>query len=84
MLITDDIDKEELKEFYLKIGQKIKQIRKLKNLTQMELAHKIGHSSVALVAKAEILSYDKHFNLEHLYRISKVLDIPMSDFFIDN
>ncbi|MEA2017920.1 MAG: helix-turn-helix transcriptional regulator, partial [Campylobacterota bacterium] len=75
MLITDDIDNEELKEFYLKLGTKIKQIRKDKGLTQLELAHKMGHSSVALVAKAELLSYNKHFNLEHLYRISKALDL---------
>ena len=81
MLITDDIDQEELKIFYLKIGQKIKQIRKERGITQLELAHKIGHSSVALVAKAELLSYNKHFNLEHLYRISKALDLNMKDFF---
>lgn len=81
MLITDDIDQEELKEFYLKIGKRVKELRKEKGLTQLELAHKIGHQSVALVAKAEIVSYDKHFNLEHLYRISKVLDIKMSEFF---
>ncbi|MEA2018873.1 MAG: helix-turn-helix transcriptional regulator, partial [Campylobacterota bacterium] len=75
MLITDDIDNEELKEFYLKLGTKIKQIRKDKGLTQLELAHKMGHSSVALVAKAELVSYNKHLNLEHLYRISKALDL---------
>ncbi len=81
MLLTDDIDQEELKEFYLEIGNKIKKIRKEKGITQLELAHKIGHSSVALVAKAEIVSYNKHFNLEHLYRISKALDLDMKDFF---
>ncbi len=81
MLITDDIDQEELKIFYLKIGKKIKQIRKDRGITQLELAHKIGHSSVALVAKAELVSYNKHFNLEHLYRIAKALDIDMKDFF---
>lgn len=81
MLITDDIDNEELKEFYLKLGTKIKQIRKDKGLTQLELAHKMGHSSVALVAKAELVSYNKHLNLEHLYRISKALDLDMKDFF---
>lgn len=83
MLITDDIDKEELKEFYIKVGKKVKSIRKSKGLTQLELAHKIGHSSVALIAKAELVSYDKHFNLEHLYRISKALDIELKEFFED-
>lgn len=83
MLITDDIDKEELDQFYLKIGERVKKIRKEQGLTQLELAHKIGHSSVALIAKAENLSYGKHFNLEHLYRIAKVLNIDIKEFFTD-
>ena len=81
MMFIDEIDKEELNEFYLQIGTRIKEIRKEHNITQLDLAHKIGHSSVALIAKAELVSYDKHFNLEHLYRIAKVLDIDICEFF---
>ena len=70
-------DDNEISEFYLKIGQNVKRIRKEKGLSQLELANTIGHSSVALVSKAEIGTNNKHFNLEHLYKIAKVLEVDL-------
>ena len=69
---------EELDIFYKKIGDNVKKYRKEKNFTQMQLALAIGHNSVGHVAKAELYKYGKHFNLEQLYKISKVLDIKLS------
>jgi len=43
----------------------------------MQLALAIGHNSVGHIAKAELCKYDKHFNLEQLYKISKVLDVSL-------
>ena len=45
----------------------------------MQLALAIGHNSVGHVAKAELCKYDKHFNLEQIYKISKVLDVNLHD-----
>ncbi len=59
------------------IGSNVKRIRKEKKITQMELALAIGHNSVGHIAKAELCKYDKHFNLEQLYKISKVLDVSL-------
>jgi transcriptional regulator with XRE-family HTH domain len=47
----------------------------------MQLAHAIGHNSVGHVSKAEINKYNKRFSLEQLYKISKVLNVPISSFF---
>ena len=47
----------------------------------MQLALAIGHNSVGHVAKAELYKYGKHFSLEQLYKISKVLNIPMAELF---
>lgn len=69
---------EELDIFYKKIGENIKKFRKEKNLTQMQLALSIEHNSVGHIAKAELYKYGKHFNLEQLYKISKVLDVKLS------
>ncbi len=68
----------ELDIFYKKIGDNVKKYRKEKSFTQMQLALAIGHNSVGHVAKAELYKYGKHFNLEQLYKISKVLDIKLS------
>ena len=68
----------ELVDFYKKIGQNIKKYRKEKGITQMELAHAMGHNSVGHIAKAEINKYGKHFSLEHIYKIAKILGIKTS------
>ena len=77
-----EISEEELKVFHKTVGENVKKIRAERNITQMELANAIGHESVAHIAKAELNKYGKKFNLEHIYKMSKVLKIPMSEFFI--
>ena len=72
---------EELSTFYKNIGSNVKRIRKEKNITQMQLALAIDHNSVGHIAKAELCKYDKHFNLEQLYKIARVLDVRISQFF---
>ena len=74
-----DFSEKELEFFYRKIGTVVKRARKKKNITQMQLALAIGHNSVGHVAKAELYKYGKHFSLEQLYKISKVLNIPMAE-----
>jgi len=54
-------------------------LRKEHKVTQMQLALAIGHNSVGHIAKAELHKYDKHFNLEQLYKISKVLDVSLHE-----
>ena len=72
-----DFSEEELESFYKKIGTNVKRIRKEKGITQMQLALAINHNSVGHIAKAELCKYGKHFNLEQLYKIAKVLDVKM-------
>jgi len=71
----------ELSNLYKLIGTNVKKIRTSKNITQMQLALAIGHNSVGHIAKAELNKYDKHFSIQNLYKISKVLDVPICDFF---
>ncbi|EOG9999413.1 XRE family transcriptional regulator, partial [Campylobacter coli] len=48
-------------------------------ISQLELALDIGIKSVAFYSNCECNRYGKHFNLEHLYKISKSLEIPLKD-----
>ena len=77
----DEFSDEELILFYQTVGANVKRIRKEKKVTQMQLSLAIGHNSVGHVAKAELYKYEKHFNLEQLYKISKVLDVGLGEFF---
>jgi transcriptional regulator with XRE-family HTH domain len=78
-LDISDFSDEELEIFYRSIGSNVKRYRKEKGITQMQLALAINHNSVGHIAKAELYKYGKHFSLEQLYKIAKVLDIELSD-----
>ena len=71
---TDD----EILTMYKAIGQNVKKYREEKGISQLQLSYAMGYKSVSLVSAAELASDGKHFNLEHLYKISKILDIKIS------
>jgi len=68
----------DLENFYKAIGQNVAKYRQIKGVSQLELAQAVGHKSTTIVSLAEI-SKTKHFNLEHLYKIAKYLDIDICD-----
>jgi len=45
----------------------------------MVLALAIGHNSVGHIAKAELHKYNKHFNLEQLYKIATILEVDLTE-----
>ncbi|MDD3506749.1 MAG: helix-turn-helix transcriptional regulator [Sulfurimonas sp.] len=79
MYILNDLTPAELENFYRDIGKNVKSARKEKKISQMQLALAIGHNSVGHIAKAELYKYDKHFSLEQLFKISRVLDVSLHD-----
>ena len=76
-----DFTKDEIDNLYKIIGTNVKKYRKTNKFTQMDLAYEMGCKSVSLVSASEPFTNNKHFNIEHLYKISKILDIPISSFF---
>jgi len=75
-----DFTDKEVKEFHQKIISNIKRIRKEKRITQLDLALTIGHKSMSTIGKIEADVEDKHYNIEHLYKISKALDVDVCEF----
>jgi len=80
-MYKEDISTSELEEFYKKISKQVKMLRKEQGITQLELALSIGHKSVSTIGKIEASLENKHYSLEQLYRISKVLKIDIKTFF---
>lgn len=70
---------EELLLMYKTIGKKVKKYREENGMSQLQLSHAMGYSSVSLVSAAELANAGKHFNIEHLYKISKILNVKLSD-----
>lgn len=71
--------KEEINNFYKMVSNNVKKYRLEKVLSQEKLALDIGIKSIAFYSNCENNKYDKHFNLEHLYKISKSLNVPFED-----
>ena len=67
-------------ELYKIIGQNVAKYRKGKGLSQLDLSLAMGYKSVSVVSGAEIYYNGKHFNLEHLLKISQILNIEISEF----
>ena len=72
---------EEIRQFHQKIATNIKKIRKEKGITQLDLALTIGHKSMSTIGKIEAGLEDKHYNIEHLYKIAKALNVDICEFF---
>ncbi|MBE0515454.1 helix-turn-helix transcriptional regulator [Sulfurimonas sp.] len=76
-----EFSKEEIEDIHRKIGLAVKKYREYKGFTQLDLSLEMGNKSVSLVSAAELFRNKKRFNIGHLYKISKILNIPMVAFF---
>ena len=63
------------------VSTNIKKYRIQKRFSQLKLSLEIGMNGSAYFGKAELRKPNHHFNIKHLAKISKVLDVPISAFF---
>jgi transcriptional regulator with XRE-family HTH domain len=61
------------------VSANVKKYREARGFTQMQLALEIGMSGGAYLGRAELRTNNHHFNIRHIAKISKVLDIEISD-----
>lgn len=72
------MEDEELVIFIRKVGERIREIRKSKDLTQVDLAAKVG------IDERHLLRIEKgqtRTSLKNLFRISRALDLEVRDLF---
>jgi transcriptional regulator with XRE-family HTH domain len=62
------------------VSANVKKYREEKGFTQMELALEIGMSGGAYLGRAELRKKNHHFNIRHIAKIAKVLEINLCDF----
>ncbi len=80
MRTIEDIDENQIDDFYKTIGLNVKKKRMEKGLTQLQLSQALGHKSVGLVSQSELYLKKQHFNIKHLYQIAYILECDISDF----
>ena len=78
--LIDDLDNE-ANELLDLISTNVVKARKEKGYSPLKLATEIGYSSASYIGRMEIRKNNEHFNIVHLFKISKVLNIPISEFF---
>lgn len=78
---VEELPDKYISDLYKKIGANVKKIRQERGISQLKLAHMIGHKSVSVVSCAEICINNYHFNIEHLAKISFVLNVDIREFF---
>ena len=76
-----DVSKSYILSQYKQISDNVKYLRIKKGYTQEQVALSMGFTTATFYTNAENFKSGKHFNLEHLIKISKILDIPIVDFF---
>jgi len=74
-------ERREEEEFFQTVASNIKNIRKAKKMSQLEVALSIGLKSPGFYASMENYANGKHFNLLHLFRLSKLFNISIEEFF---
>jgi len=79
--ILSEISEKDVLKYHENIGKQVKVLREAQNISQLDMALSIGIKSVAFYSNCENSKNDKHFNVGHLYRITKILNIEMSGFF---
>lgn len=76
-----ECEKEEIKDFYTRVGRKVQYVRQEKGISQLELSYLIGFKSTSLISGAEAGYKNVKFSLEHLYKIAKALQVDIKEFF---
>lgn len=68
-------------EFFDMVATNVKRLRNAKNMSQLETALSIGQASGGFYANMENNAHGKHFNLLHLFKLSRLFECEMSEFF---
>jgi putative transcriptional regulator len=80
---TIDINEDDLQAFYSIVSSNVIRLRKDKKVSQLDLATSMGHTSATFLGKAEILAENRHFNMEHIYKIAIALNVDICELFRD-
>ena len=75
--------KEKYNEKYRRIGLKISYYRKIKGMTQEQLAEKID-KNLAFIGAVEAPNVNRTVSLDTLFDIAEALEVPPYKFFMDD
>lgn len=77
-----NLTEDEIELFHERIAMNVKKTRTSKGFTQLDLALELGFKNSSFISHAENKNKKTHhYSIEHLYKISKALEINICNFF---
>jgi hypothetical protein len=72
----------EAENFLTKISKNIEKIREERGFSKLHVSRELGFMYPDHYSRMELRSNGKHFNLRHIYKLSKILNVDVQEFFI--
>jgi transcriptional regulator with XRE-family HTH domain len=76
----DELFEQEAEAFLDTISKNVERIREEKGMTKLDVSRELGFMAPDHYSRMELRAEGKHFNLKHLYKLSKILGVPVSKF----
>ncbi len=76
----DELLEQEAEAFLDTISKNVERIREAKGMTKLDVSRELGFMAPDHYSRMELRANGKHFNLKHLYKLGKILDVPVSEF----
>ncbi len=77
---NDDLEKYS-EEILNRVSKNVMRIRVEKGYSQLKLALEMGLNGAAYLGRMELRKQGYHFNIEHLAKMSRILNVEIEEFF---
>ena len=77
----EEILEQEAEAYLNIISKNVEKIRESKGMTKLDVSRELGFMYPDHYSRMELRANGKHFNIKHLYKLSKILDVPIGSFF---
>jgi len=65
--------------FLIHVSKNVTRIREQKKMSKLEVSRLMGFYVPDHYSRMELSSNGKHFNLKHIYKLSKIFDVEISE-----
>ena len=76
----DELLEQEAEAFLDTISKNVERIREAKGMTKLYVSRELGFMAPDHYSRMELRANGKHFNLKHLYKLAKILDVELNEF----
>ena len=78
----DELLEQEAEAFLDTISKNVERIREEKGMTKLDVSRELGFMAPDHYSRMELRANGKHFNLKHLYKLAKILDVELNEFIV--